>query len=69
MRDSLEAMKTALRVLTAICEKRQPDPADVQDLRHYAPLLAHCPIDEVACEVIHQSLRICAGIRPAGTSE
>jgi hypothetical protein len=46
------AMKTALRVLTAYTEKRQPDPEDVAALRHYAPHLANLPMDELACELI-----------------
>ena len=69
MQESLDAMKLALRVLTAICEKREPDAADAEELRHYAPLLGRLPIDEVACEVIQQWLRIRAGGRSAGAPD
>jgi hypothetical protein len=56
MQESLEAMTTALRVLTALTNKRYPDPADVETLRGYVPLLRDEPPDELACEVIKQAI-------------
>jgi hypothetical protein len=61
MQEFLAAMKTALRVLTAIIDKREPDLTDVNELRHFAPLLADAPVDDLAREVIQQAL----GRRPA----
>ena len=57
MLQSLAAMKTALRVLTALSEKRAPDPADVDTLTNYAPLLWNLSVDELACDVIQQALK------------
>jgi hypothetical protein len=57
MQKSLEAMQVAVRVLTALSEKRTPDPADVEILNNYAPLLSHLSPDELACDVIQQALR------------
>ena len=50
-------MKTAMRVLAAINEKREPDAADLAELRSLAPLLANLPPDELACDVIKQALQ------------
>jgi len=57
MDSSLQAMKTAMRVLSAINEKREPDAADLEELRSLAPLLANLPPDELACDVIKQALQ------------
>jgi hypothetical protein len=49
-------LKLALRVLSAIVEKREPDPKDVKGLRNIAPANAGTwPLDEMACEVIKQA--------------
>jgi hypothetical protein len=40
-------MKVALPLLTAISERANPDPADVETLKTFAPLLADGPIDEL----------------------
>jgi hypothetical protein len=53
----LDAMKTALRVLTAIVEKRCPEPADVGDLRRQSSLSADAPADELAWDVMRQALK------------
>jgi hypothetical protein len=37
MQQSAEAMKVALRVLTAIIGRQEPDAADVELLKSYAP--------------------------------
>jgi hypothetical protein len=56
MQESLEAMKVALRVLSALTEKRPPDPADIEELRRYAPL-ANGSLDELACDVIQEAVK------------
>jgi hypothetical protein len=56
MQQGLDAIKLALRVLTAITDKQNPDASDVQWLRQYAPLLADLPPDELACEVVQEEL-------------
>jgi hypothetical protein len=57
MQRSIDALKVALRVLTAISEHHEPDLADVDRLRAYAPLLSDASLDELACDVIQQALR------------
>jgi len=72
MQAGLDAMKTALRVLTAITEKRQPDPADITLLRNYAgPQPQDIALDEFACTIIQRALKRRAEIRAAraGDSE
>lgn len=58
MQDSLRAMKTALRVLSAMTEKQYPTEADVQELEQYAgPRPPGQGIDEYACDVIRWALK------------
>ena len=58
MQQSLEAMETALRVLTAINRKSHPDPADIDILRAYAgPQPDGMGLDEFACEVLQKALQ------------
>jgi hypothetical protein len=52
MAEDQQAMELALRVLTAISTKRDPEPADVETLRQLEPREANLPIDELACAVI-----------------
>ena len=53
MQESQEAMKTALRVLTALTEQRQPSPLDVDTLRLYAgPQSEGIGLEQFACDVI-----------------
>jgi hypothetical protein len=70
-------MTTALRVLSAIVNQRDPDPADVQELRHLPASRAEVPLDELACGVIQQArldlglvcpqvLRVDLGVRSIG---
>lgn len=66
MEHSLNAMKIAVRVLTAITEKRHPEPADVEELRRLDPLLRDMPLDELACDVIQQALKRRAELRAHG---
>ncbi|HKW97018.1 MAG TPA: hypothetical protein VJN43_04750 [Bryobacteraceae bacterium] len=56
MEQSLYALKTALRVLTAVTENTVPDPADVEALRFLAPLLADQPLEDLACDVVQQAI-------------
>ena len=56
-------MQLALRVLTALTEKRYPDPDDVAKLRELAPGARAKTADELACEVIHKALKQRAEVR------
>jgi hypothetical protein len=56
-------MKAALRVLSAITEKCNPDPSDVEELRRWAPLLADIPPDALAYDVIMQVMKQRADFR------
>jgi hypothetical protein len=60
MQQKLNDLKTALRVLTAYNDRRNPDQSDVEALRDYAGLPADTAleVDELACTVIHQALRL-----------
>lgn len=51
------ALRTALRVLTAITERTFPEESDLQQLRVYAPEFAHLPPDQSACAVIQAALK------------
>jgi hypothetical protein len=50
-----DAMMTALRVLSAIVNERDPDPDDVEELRRIPPSRAAVPLDELACNVVQQA--------------
>jgi len=65
MLQSLAAMQTALRVLTAITERQVPAPEDVAELRQAVPNGARLPNDELACEAIQIALRRRAEVRRA----
>ena len=65
MLQSLTAMKTALRVLTAITERHDPAPEDIEELRLAVPNSASLPNDELACEAIQMALRRRAELRRA----
>jgi hypothetical protein len=68
MEQSFEAMTIAMRVLTALNEKRPPDPRDLDYLRKVASTRAHIPPDELACEVIQQAIKHRSEVRIAGRS-
>jgi hypothetical protein len=55
--ENLDAIETAVRVLTAINQREPPKRADMEALRRYAPLLADNPPDKFAIEIIHEALR------------
>ena len=57
MDPSKAAMKAALRVLTAISERQEPDQADVDELHWYAPADRERPHDEVVCDAIQRALQ------------
>lgn len=64
MQQSLGAMKAALRVLTALNEKRQPKDADIGALVRFAgPPPANAGLDEFACDVIQKALQRRAQVR------
>jgi len=50
------ATESALRLLCAIIDHREPSPADVQELRLLNPR-RDAPLDEIACEVVAQALK------------
>jgi hypothetical protein len=54
MAEDQQAMEVALRVLTAISTKLDPEPADVERLRQLEPQEVTLPIDELACAVIRR---------------
>jgi len=69
MQQSLSTMQTALRVLTAITEGRQPHPADVATLRSYAgPQPPGISLDEFACEVIQKAIKRRGAVRAHGSN-
>jgi len=58
MRDSIEVMKIALRVLTAVSHKHAPDPKDVAALEEIAgPKPPGMGIDEFTCDVVQSALK------------
>ena len=56
MSESLAVMQTALRVLTAINERSEPEPADVDELRRLIPHAKSIPLDRLACDAIWMRL-------------
>jgi hypothetical protein len=57
METSKAAMKAALRVLTALSERQEPDQTDVDELHWYAPSDRPRPLDELVCDAIQRALR------------
>lgn len=49
-------LKIAIRVLTAITDRQQPEADDVASLVRYAPDLAKLPADGLACAIIQRAL-------------
>ena len=53
-----DAMRIALRVLTALTQRHVPDHEDVEQLRAMAPgEIANLPVDEMAREAIQNGVR------------
>lgn len=64
MHRSLDAMRTALRVLTSINDKQQPDPKDLEGLETFAgPRPTDMGLDEFACDVIQKAIHHRAAAR------
>jgi hypothetical protein len=66
MQKGLDAMKVALRVLSAITERVEPAAEDLETLRAYAASKRDLPPDELACEVIQLAIKARAEARGAG---
>ena len=65
MQQGDDAMRVAVRVLTAITEECDPIDADIQELHRLAPSLANASVDELACDVIQQVIKQRAEMRDA----
>jgi hypothetical protein len=63
MDHSSDAMKLALRVLSALGEKQDPSRQDILELVRLAPEKALDDTGELACEVIKRALKHGAEIR------
>jgi hypothetical protein len=58
MRESIDVMKIALRVLTAVSQKHAPDSQDIADLESFAgPKPPDVDLDEFTCSVIQVALK------------
>ena len=67
MREALDIMKTALRVLTAVSDKRAADPTDIDHLEAYGgPKPQGMDLDEYTCGVIQEALKKRATKRARG---
>ena len=55
--EGLTLMQTALRVLTAMSEGREPAPDDVAELNTFDPSPPDRTPDELACDVLQKVLR------------
>ena len=55
MTDYVAAMKTGLRVLTAITDRGNPASDDVEELRRIAPEFSDLSINDLAFEIILRS--------------
>lgn len=62
MEEKLQRLRVALRVLGAVTEFREPEETDIQTLRSYEPLFMRRPPDELACDVIQQTLKAKGGV-------
>ena len=58
MDESYHVLKTALRVISAINEKRGPDPADIERLKTIVgPKPIGVTTDEFTCDVIKKAIK------------
>lgn len=58
MQRSLQAMQTALRILSALTEKREPDATDVSELERYiGPKPNAVDLDEWVCNAITKAIK------------
>ena len=65
VQESLNAMQTALRVLSALTEKRLPAESDVVALQKYANDGEGEALDELACDVIRRAIERREAVRKA----
>jgi hypothetical protein len=63
LRQGLDEIKTATRILMALGEKHAPDPADIRMLHAFIPHLGDKAPDELAYCAIHEALRQRAEVR------
>ena len=56
VQDSLNAMQTTLRVLSALIGRRSPYDSDIAELRKHADGAEDEPLDELACHVIQREM-------------
>ena len=63
MENSLSAMETALRVLSALTHRKNLDPNDEDELRRLAGNTQTGNLDELACEVIQRAIHARAKAR------
>ena len=57
MRVSLEIIKTATRVLSAVTDQQTPDPADVQALRDFDGRGNGRDLETLACDAVQKAIR------------
>jgi hypothetical protein len=57
MEQSLNQMRTALRVLTALTQQLSPDAADIETLRLLTTRMPMDSAEELACQAIRQALK------------
>ena len=50
-------LRIAIRVLTAITDRQNPEPDDISSLVRYAPDLKNLPSDGLACAIIQRALK------------
>jgi hypothetical protein len=63
MQVAKDVLKVALRVLTAINARQEPDQSDIDLLHQMMPEQADTPIDELACDVIQHAIERRAEVR------
>ena len=66
MEQSLRAIQTACRVLTAVRNQERTGPEDVEELRRLDPLMADMPVNSLAIEVIRLALKRADALRARG---
>jgi hypothetical protein len=57
MSEHMNAIRTALRVLSSINGRRPPAGEDAEALRRYARQSKDMPTEDLACKVIHLAMR------------
>ena len=57
MRHVNDVLMTALRVLTAVVDHKNPNPVDIRELQRLSPNTLYLSADEMACDVIHRAMQ------------